>query len=992
MRDSLARWVRNADAVRHLEHFRVPEVPLDLADVRSRTDDYYLALVGELFECMRKEEATPADWARLGNALALFAVEDSDSIFSAARVSRAEATMYASAAFYYGGFPASAYLTARTQQKALADASSFSAACFDFLARPEDMASDLGRAVREALRRGNMQQIEDLGDQAAASARAALLSGPDDWIPARLVEKLLGRFLRSNLRAVLPNGQSDFWNPLVESLLNRHSWEFFPSQIKAIKRGLLDSTETFSLQMPTGSGKTALCETLLYRHARTSIDDVAVLLVPYRSLASELRGSLVKRLNAMGISARCAYGGTVPTGTEVQNLADARVMVATPEALSGILSADPPFFRRISLVVCDEGHLLDSPGRGVILELLLARFRSRNVGPPRFVFVSAIVPNIEEINSWLGGSDASVVRSEYRPAVAEFAVLRPTGKGVTAPVALEMNPLEEARMQFSIPRFLKHEDFYWWNAATNRWRTHKAATVKARAIAAARKVLPMGAVAVFAANKRGNQGAIGLADELLVQVDRGLPLPKPSDYVRGTKVKRAMEYLKREYGHDWVGTRALEVGAIVHHGDIPQETREVLEALLRKGDVRFAICTTTLAEGVNLPIRTLVLYSVQRRGPTGRAVDLLVRDIKNLVGRAGRAGSMTKGLVICANQKQWPIVEPAAKLERGEPVGGALRSLIGRLVSALAQRKLSVSNEVLEGSPALYPLTDGVDATLVELLSEEMGEDEFVRQAIRVAEDTFALHQETAETSRQLLRDVFAMRARRISGISARGRLEWIRDTGVPVRMLDVVETGLLPLRAVWDDVTDPADRGFVDTVLEWAWKQRELDYAVRDAYKLGNGGDREGVRDQFFNMVRLWLAGEAFVAIGKNTKMSIDDLLGVHTSVVTFVLQTLVERAVAVLERLVEIRGQRVSDAVRRFPEHLRFGVPTEGARVLAAHGLRHRRATVEIGRVVTELGVVEDRATLFRGVKRLLEDDPDGWKTRLGALVFRQTLQDVS
>lgn len=144
-----------------------------------------------------------------------------------------------------------------------------------------------------------------------------------------------------------------------------------------------------------------------------------------------------------------------------------------------------------------------------------------------------------------------------------------------------------------------------------------------------------------------------------------------------------MRYLEMEYGPDWIGTRALQVGAVLHHGDIPQETREVLEALLRHGDVRLAICTSTLAEGVNLPIRTLVLYSVQRRSKSGQPENLLARDIKNLVGRAGRAGATTKGLVICANADQWHVVEPVARQVPGEHVKGALRTLIARLQRAL---------------------------------------------------------------------------------------------------------------------------------------------------------------------------------------------------------------------------------------------------------------------------------------------------------------------
>ena len=703
MRDSLARWIRDADAVRHLNYFQVAAATLDLAHVRSQADDYFLSLVGELFDYMRADEGEAADWARLANAFIHFGAEDRETLFPSARVSKVEAILYAAAAFYCGGFPASAYLTAREYRDApRVDGADLAAACFDFLGRPRDMRSRLGGEVREALSAGNMPRLRELREAAEDRAATALAAGPEEWIPARLVSSLLSRFSRTNLRAVLPDGASDFWTPLVESLIARYSWEFFPSQIEAIERGLLDSTDTFSLQMPTGAGKTALCETLLYRHARTTTDLVAVFLVPYRSLASELRGTLVKRLNSMGISARCAYGGTVPRGAEVQDLDEVRVMVATPEALSGILSAEPTFFRRISLVICDEGHLLDSVGRGVSLELLLARLRAREGGAPRFVFVSAIVPNIEEVNSWLGGNDESVVRSEYRPAVAEFAVLRST-RDDSQVVALDMHPHEDARTQFSIPNFLVREDFLWRNTATGRLNTYKYSTIKTRAIATARKALPMGAVAVFAANKRGNQGAIGLTEELVGQLERRLPIPEPATFSNAGNLGPVVEYVDREYGTDWIGGNALRAGVVLHHGDIPQETREVVEALLRSGGVRLAICTSTLAEGVNLPIRTLVLYSVQRRRRKGPPENLLARDIKNLVGRAGRAGATTKGLVICANSEQWPVVAPAAMGVRGEDVRGALRSLIRRLVAALARQNLTLSNEVLEASPALYP-------------------------------------------------------------------------------------------------------------------------------------------------------------------------------------------------------------------------------------------------------------------------------------------------
>lgn len=990
MRESLTQWIADADAVRHLEHFRVSAEPFNFAHIRLRTSDYYLSLVGELFDKMRTGDSTPADWARLGNALAQFGADDRDKLFPPVGISKMEALLFGATAFYSGGFPASAHLTMRQQTPAEGDRDEL-VACFDLLARPANPRSALGAALIDALRRGDMAKLNEITSTARDAVATALAIGPHAWIPARLLEQLLNRFLTTNVRAVLPNGAAEFWTPLVSSLIERFSWEFFPSQIEAIHRGLLQRTETFSLQMPTGAGKTALCETLLYWHARTTDGAVAVLLVPYRSLASELRESLVKRLNAMKISARCAYGGTVPSGDEVQGLDDARVMVATPEALSGVLSADPAFFRRIGLVICDEGHLLDNTGRGVMLELLLARMRAREGGAPRLVFVSAIVPNIEEINAWLGGTADSVVRSDYRPALAEFAVLRESGKGKAHAVALEMHPHEEPQSRFSIPGFLRREDFQFLNPATGRLNTFSFSSVKTQAIATARKALTMGAAAVFAANKRGDQGAVGLAEELLEQSTRGLPLPEPASYVDGARVLPVMQYLEAEYGLDWIGTRALQVGAVLHHGDIPQETREVVESLLRHGDVRLAICTSTLAEGVNLPIRTLVLYSVQRRGKEGRSENPLARDIKNLVGRAGRAGATTKGLVVCANSEQWRFVQPVALQAPGEPVRGALRELVSRLQRVIVVNKIALSNAFLESESALYPLIDGVDATLIDLATEEIGEEELVQMAIQLADETYASRQATMPESKKLLQDVFELRARRVAAIRAAGRLDWIRGTGTRARMIDSVESGLLPLRDAWDDITDPTDPTLVRAILDWAWTQRDLQRAVREAYRLKDDANTESVRQRFYDLVSSWLTGRPFIEIAAGANLPMDDVLGIQTRAVTFVLQTLVEQAVPILERLLLSQGRTMAEALSHFPEHLRFGVPTAGARVLAARGVRHRRAAVALGNVLARRAFPEDRAALFAFARQLIEDEREEWRARLGHLVFERTLLDL-
>jgi hypothetical protein len=687
----------------------------------------------------------------------------------------------------------------------------------------------------------------------------------------------------------------------------------------------------------------------------------------------------------MGLNARALYGGTVPTGEEVHDLEEVRALVATPEALSGLLSADAEFFRRISLVICDEGHLLDGGGRGVSLELLLARMRARDVGPPKFVFVSAIVPNIDEINAWLGGTGDTVVRSDYRPALAEFARLDSTGSGVNTTISLLFHPHEET-LQFDVERFLSRDDFRYRNPASGQLKTYRFNTIKAQAVATARKALAMGSVAVFAANKRGSQGCVGLAEELISQLAVPLRPPNPLQFIRDTAgLQAAHEYLLLEYGADWIGTQALAAGAVVHHGDIPQETREVVEKLLRDETVRLVFCTNTLAEGVNLPLRTLVLYSVQRRMPDGAAENLLARDIKNLVGRAGRAGTTTKGLVICANAQQWPLIAPVATQQPGERVGGALLALMERVQRALRQQNLTLTNELLEDSPVLYPLIDGVDATLIDLAAEELGEAELRQIARDLAQQTYAAQQAHHATT-ALMRQVFELRADRIIGIRSAGRLGWVRETGTRARMLDSVEKSLLPSRDSWDDIASPIDPALVDAVLAWAWDLPDIQRAIREAY-----GDDRPTREAFGHLLHGWLNGRPLAEMATEATLSIDDMLAVHAKVVTYELQTTVEQGIALLRKFCEVQERPISSSVVEFPEHLRFGVPTPAGRVLAG-SIRHRRAAVELGNspeLAGESGA--DRESLLTGARELLADT-ERWLPLLGRLVLDNTIMDLA
>ncbi len=990
LRPSLTTWIADVDASDYLSAFPGTRLGRDVVAVAERYPDYFISLLAELFEMLRSEgHSSPDDWATLGNAFAELAVGDGADPARHAGIALDDSLLFGAVSFYFGGYPASAHLVARGMSRDR-DRSDVEQACLELLLRPPATRSTTLARLLEAIRDGDRRSIDRLKDEAESAAATALAEGPMQWVPARILERLLDRMAVRNLRAVLPDGYTEFWSPLVRSLLSRQVWEFFPSQMQAISAGLLDDDATYSLQMPTGAGKTALTETLLFKHARSDPASAAVLIVPYRSLATELRKTMVSRLSAMGVLARAAYGGSVPIGTEVRDLAALSVLVATPETLSGLIGADDAFYRRISLVICDEGHLLDSVGRGVALELLLARFRARIPAAPRFVFVSAIVPNVEEINAWLGGRAETVVVSDYRPALGEFARLQ-VELGPPRAVNLIMHPEAPVPTQFPLEGFLTSEDFVFTNTRSGRPNTYGWTSIKTLAVAAGRKAMRLGPVAIFAATKSGNQGAIGLAQELVDQVAVGLPLPHPTMFADRAALEPATEYLSLEFGSDWIGTKALAEAAILHHGDIPQEVREVLEDLVRSRSAPLIICTTTLAEGVNLPIRTMVLYTTTRRNREGRRKDLLTRDIRNLVGRAGRPGASTRGLVICANEREWPTVRRVALQEAFEDVRGALHQLLITLRRSLAIQRVELTNPVLEASGWLHTFIDGIDATLVDLAAEEIGQEELAAMAIRLADETFAA-QQADDQSKRLLRSVFELRATRVIEVRTSGRLAWVRRTGTRLRLVDAVADDLIGRWERWADVTDALDAEMVQVILSWAWEQPELQAVVREAYRLSPTDAVGAVRDRFMAHVSSWLAGERFEQIAAATHAEIDETLRVHAQAVAYSLQTVIDQGLALLELALEPTGRALARPVRQFAEHLRFGVPSSVGRQLAARGLRHRAAFVALAAALERAEVDQgDSTELVLAADLEMETNQDLWVERLGELVFHNTRIDL-
>ena len=234
----------------------------------------------------------------------------------------------------------------------------------------------------------------------------------------------------------------------------------------------------------------------------------------------------------------------------------------------------------------------------------------------------------------------------------------------------------------------------------------------------------------------------------------------------------------------------------------------------------------------------------------------------------------------------------------------------------------------------------------MELLHDDIGDDEFREIAASLAAHTFAA-QQLDHGAQDLLAQVFTMRATRLSGLRTNGRIGWIRETGARARLIDSVIVDLVPLLDDWGTIETPRDGSLIDAFLTWAYRQPDFQSDLREAFP-----DAERIPPQDLpnpasvrDIVLRWVKGESFADIATATNRTVDGVLRIYGSVISYSLATLVEQAVAVLQRYLADTDVVVAEAVLLLPEYLRFGVSTPAARALMAAGVRHRRAAVLLG-----------------------------------------------
>ena len=373
--------------------------------------------------------------------------------------------------------------------------------------------------------------------------------------------------------------------------------EFYPPQAEAIPWAL--KGENLVLSIPTAAGKSlvayiAILNKLLKEGGK------ALYVVPLRALAREKYEEL-QSFKRIGFKVALSTGDLDETDPR---LGKYDIIVCTSEKADSLLRHGAHWLKEVKVLIVDEIHLINDPTRGPTLEIVIARLKLMNKNI-QVVALSATIKNADELAKWL---NAKLVKSDWRPV-----------------------PLKEGVCYDSIVEFTD-------------------GTKKILLVDTKKGMIPAlvvdslnegGQVLVFVNTRRST---VALAKKLANEVKKLL-----SEEEKKQLKKISDEILHSEAEPTIIGetlAKCVENGAAFHNAGLSSFQRRIVEKKFRDHIIKCIVATPTLAAGVNIPARRVIIRDLWRYDPLFGMKPIPILEYKQQAGRAGRPRYDTEGEAI----------------------------------------------------------------------------------------------------------------------------------------------------------------------------------------------------------------------------------------------------------------------------------------------------------------------------------------------------------
>ncbi|XP_029455358.1 helicase POLQ-like isoform X2 [Rhinatrema bivittatum] len=384
----------------------------------------------------------------------------------------------------------------------------------------------------------------------------------------------------------------------------------------------LQQRKNLIYSLPTSGGKTLVAEILILQELLCRQRDVLMIL-PYVAIVQEK----VRGLSGFGVELDFLveeYAGSKGRFPPITRRRKKSVYVATIEKGHSLTNSliETERIDNLGLVVIDELHMLGEGSRGAILEMTLAKILYTSKAT-QIIGMSATLNNVEELQQFL---KAEYFTHDFRPVqLKEYVKLKDN--------IYEVNSKEENCLNFS--RLLNYK----YSSSMQKMDPDHL-------IALVTEVIPNYSCLVFCPTKRNCEN---VAEMICKYLSKGYISHKEKEKQNLIKDLKSTG----DGGLCPVLKRTIPFGIAFHHSGLTNDERKLIEEAYSAGVLCLLTCTSTLAAGVNLPARRVVI-----RAPYV-ARDFLKRaQYKQMIGRAGRAGIDTAGeSILIAQEKEKQLVK-----------------------------------------------------------------------------------------------------------------------------------------------------------------------------------------------------------------------------------------------------------------------------------------------------------------------------------------------
>ena len=389
----------------------------------------------------------------------------------------------------------------------------------------------------------------------------------------------------------------------------------------------IDRGDSVLVAAPTGAGKTLVADHAIDRALARG--GKAFYTTPLKALSNQKFRDLVARLGADHVGLLTGDRAVRP---------DAPVVVMTTEVLRALLYDRGPILERLEVIVLDEFHYLQDPDRGPVWEEVVIHAPT----DVAIVGLSATLPDLPALHEWLARTHGptELVVEEQRPVTLQFLYAIGNLQNqppLVLPMFLDgrINPMAE--LQDGARKVERGE------GKRVRDRSRPITPRRAHLLEHLRTSSMLPAI-WFVLSRNGCDRAVADLVEEGVRLTTQEETDAVADLVRRSTEGLSASELKTLDATGW--RLALACGIAAHHGGLAPVQREVVELAAAEGLVKVVFATETLALGVNLPARTVVIDRVTRtNGPHGGET-LTTAEFAQLAGRAGRRGLDRVGHVV----------------------------------------------------------------------------------------------------------------------------------------------------------------------------------------------------------------------------------------------------------------------------------------------------------------------------------------------------------